>query len=307
METEKRETVSWKLSILKHLPKNDVFQCKFPGCGNVYRSYNSFVRHRKVHDGIKYTCSKCLASFDTKNYLAQHLRRNKICSSSVAALAMELSNSAAADAAAAAASSAAVLPSKESKVTFTDGQNKFVCQYEGCSKVFWDAKYLQRHKKIHDGVKYPCFKCNREFKNIGAHRKVCMSAVEITDPLELGSFDNFGSSNEVQEVLSPPHNVARKQDEEMSNLPELIAEFMECNVCPEDILATQNSGEEKEEEEEEMDVDEKLGKEEEDGVDDQLREEKEERPIIIDPLKELLKCCLEYNKRLTNALNFFMK
>ena len=331
METEKRETVSWKLSILKHLPKNDVFQCKFPGCGNVYRSYNSFVRHRKVHDGIKYTCSKCLASFDTKNYLGQHLRRNKICSSSVEALAMELSHSASA------AAASAVLPGMESKETSTDnGQNKFVCQYEGCSKFFWNAKYLQRHNKIHDGVKYPCLKCNRTFKKISAHRKVCLSAEEmcmfrlnskphicenclktfrskaglknhycvredecesdfgeVTDPLEL-SPDNLGSSNEVQEVLSPPNNVASKTDEEVSNLPALIAEFMECNVSPEDIFVTKVSCEEKEEEEK-MDVDEKL------------REEEEERPIIIEPLKELLKCCIEYNERLTSALNFFMK
>ena len=159
-----------------------------------------------------------------------------------------------------------------------------------------------------------CENCLKTFRSKeGLKNHYCVSEDEcesdfgpVTDPLEQ-SFGNFSSSDEVQEVLSPPNNVASKKDEEVSNLPGLIAEFMECNVCPEDILVTKDSGEEKEEEEEEMDVDEKLREEEEDGVDDQLREEKEEMPIIIEPLKELLKCCLEYNKRLTNALNFFMK
>ena len=229
-----------QFSLVLHIMEA-TWKCKFVGCSKVYRSYNSFVRHMKIHDGIKYRCSKCLASFDTKNYLGQHLRRNKICFSSEKAIARDLSHSATASVA------SAVLPGMESKETATDGQNKFVCQYEGCSKYFWNAKSLKRHNKIHDGVKYPCLKCNREFKGIGAHRKVCLSAEEmcmfrlnskphiceycpktfrskkglmnhdcvsedecesdfssVNDPME-ESFDNFDSSNEVEELVHFEH------------------------------------------------------------------------------------------------------
>ena len=291
-------------------PKGLAFTCKFPGCCKVYSSYTSRERHREVHEGIRYTCPRCQASFAAKNYLSQHLKRNKACLSGA--------------------------PEKK-----TIPSPKVVCSFEGCGKEIFRNNY-KKHLDVHAGIcqKKPCPKCGKELSDLSKHKKRCLTleelakAEEAKKPFQCGScLSRFSSIQGINrhscKKMSQLYEIHLQEGEEdLSNFLSSLEGSSSADILSQELLAesynlddifnseevcnaTAMEEEKGDDDDDDDDNDDGTVEADEDGQVEcavkklPIAAANKEEERVEDPLQELLKCCVEYNAKLMRVLNCY--